>query len=195
MLLPDYCPITNKQAESGNASLIFISATRLDEDTEGLLVDPGAHDNLVGSAWVSRTMQLMQKHKYPETVVLDRIQPIGIGGVGQGSVTTSSKVRVPIMLEDGTQATFDAPMLGDLDKDLHQLPALLGLKSLEAMNAVLDMRPGQRKLYFGTSSGVTIQSGTQCKVLKLRKSESGHLMLPVTSFQKRVVTVRSNDTL
>ena len=134
----------------------------------------------------------MQKHKYSDPVVIDKIQPIGIGGVGQGSVTTNSRVKVPIMLEDGTQATFDAPMLGDLEQDLHQLPALLGLRSLEAMNAVLDMRSGQRKLYLNAGS-VCIKSGTQVKVLNLRKSESGHLMLPVTSYHlKSESSVRLN---
>jgi len=173
----------------GELQLMFHSQTRI-ADMECLLVDPGAFDNLVGSAWVSRIMSLLLASGLDAKAVTESIGPIGIGGVGKEGVTANTKVSMPIMLSDGTLTRFDAPVLQNVDPStgkesvLHELPALLGLKSLEAKNAVLDMRPNQRKLYIGDSNHVRITPMSDCTVLQLLKSESGHLMLPVSCYDK-----------
>ena len=59
------------------------------------------------------------------------------------------------------------------------------------MHAILDMRSGERKLYLGAVDSVKIIPKEGTKVFDLLKSESGHLMLPVTNYSGHAVHSRT----
>ena len=77
--------------------------------------------------------------------------------------------------------SFTAPVIGQSN-----LPALLGLKSMEAKRAVLDM--AGRMLYLPGPGGFHVQLSPGSIALPLVKSESGHLLLPCSKFRENAGT-------
>ena len=61
-------------------------------------------------------------------------RPISIEGVGAGTSQCTHEALVPIALEDGTQASFRCPVVPQ-----SEIPALLGLKSLQSMRELIDV--------------------------------------------------------
>ena len=149
--------------------------TRIDGQV-GLLVDPGAHDNLIGS----ETCQLMQEQlsAIPTAKRLDR--PLVVSGVGKSSQEATSSVTIPCSYKttegDVVEGTYSAPVVPS-----SSLPPLLGLKSLRTMKAVVDTAtpaliiPGPGGLEFKLSPGTYVH--------ELKMSDSGHLILPVGTSQ------------
>ena len=88
---------------------IFLVKTKLSGNREGLLVDPGAYDNLVGSNWVKRMTQLAISHACHPTY--SRIKQLGVQGVGKSCQSTSTRVSMPICLK-GMAGHYSAPVVG-----------------------------------------------------------------------------------
>ncbi|CAJ1367944.1 unnamed protein product, partial [Effrenium voratum] len=128
--------------------------TRMQGNRVGLLVDPGAHDNLIGEETL---------HRLEEQVGAARRRPLtrrlSVEGVGEGAQQALEAARVPIFLLDeyDTRHTgsFTSPVIPG-----SSLPPLLGMKSLMKRSAIMDM-------------------GSGTLVLPLSLSQSGHLILPV----------------
>ena len=118
--------------------------TRMTNGRIGLLVDPGAFDNLCGSHWLVALCMLARQHGLTEEwYQLSKV--LGVEGVGKQAQEVTHGVRVPIALDSCSEQTFyDSPVVQD-----SYIPALLGLKSLEDKESVLDMRVSERKLYCG----------------------------------------------
>ena len=142
------------------------------KDREGLLVDIGAHDNLAGDAWLKRVEHIFEKHNLGVTKS-EMTDTLVVEGVGAGSQSCTERAHVPMALETGDQATFSTPIIPNSD-----VPALLGMKTLEAKRAVIDVTG--RKLYLLGPGDWKPQLPTGTIELNLEKSESGHLMLPIT---------------
>ena len=74
-------------------------------------------------------------------------------------------------------------MLDDSD-----VPALLGLKSIERKNGVIDTRVDQRKMYICDNPQdieIRIRPGARnVHVVQLEQSPSGHLLMPCTTYAK-----------
>ena len=105
-------------------------------------------------------------------------KPINVQGVGKHSQAVTDKVGMPGRLEDGTDIVFDSPVVPNSD-----IPALLGMRTLQRLHGIVDCRKGQQKLYLG--SDVEIKPGPKTKVLQLREATSGHLLLPVSRFDMK----------
>ena len=73
------------------------------------------------------------------------------------------------------EATFESPMIPE-----SHLPALLGLRSLKGLRAILDM--GSDTLWLCQPGHVTITPPSGSVRLQLETSRSGHLILPFTAF-------------
>ena len=59
--------------------------TRLAEDAEGLLVDPGAFDNLVGQLWVDRVRSILHATHQQRRISIGKLQQtLAVEGVGNG---------------------------------------------------------------------------------------------------------------
>ncbi len=136
----------------------------------GLLVDPGAHDNLIGE----RTLQALGKQAGHPVQLTPLDQPRSVEGVGTYSQTAVNASLVPIGV-GGQCGTYTAPVIPG-----SELPPLLGLKFLERKFAILDM--GNRKLHFPGPGGVHIHLSPGSISLDLEKSPSGHLILPTNNF-------------
>ena len=170
----NYFPWAPKMSEIGlEGGEYWHSRAKLKgEDREGLLVDIGARDNLTGDAWVHRVEAILRKHgQQVENAPMD--QPLTVEGVGAGSQECREQARVPMILETGDSGTFVAPVIPDSD-----VPALLGMVTLENRRALVDV--AGRKLHFLGPGEYTLPPGTT--TLNLEKTESGHLMLPITEF-------------
>ena len=169
-----YFPWAPKMSEIGlEGGEYWHSRARLKgEDREGLLVDIGARDNLTGDAWVHRVEAILRKHgQQVENAPMSH--PLTVEGVGAGSQECREQARVPMILETGDSGTFVAPVIPDSD-----VPALLGMVTLENRRALVDV--AGRKLHFLGPGEYTLPPGTT--TLNLEKTESGHLMLPITEF-------------
>ena len=112
----------------------FHTMTCLDDGTIGLLVDPGAHDNLGGS----NTFRHLG-NQIGTRVINRRLDlPLNVSGVGKESQQAREAMTVEFQLmgqnDEVIQASYCAPVIENSN-----LPPLLGLKSLTAKRALLDM--------------------------------------------------------
>ena len=151
--------------------------TRLSNGRIGLLVDPGAFDNLAGSHWLLLlSMMCRQYGLMGEWYLLNKV--LGVEGVGKQAQEVTHGVRVPIFLDACEDLTsYSAPIVQD-----SYIPGLLGLRSLEEKDSVLDMRVSERKLYCGPVKIVPLAG---CVVHQLETAASGHLLLPCDNFNNR----------
>ncbi|CAE7553939.1 RE2 [Symbiodinium sp. CCMP2456] len=155
----------------GQSAGVYHERTRV-KGKVGLLVDPGAHDNLVGD----RTMKLLSSQVKCKPAIRPLERPLSVQGVGNGSQQADLShgvefsIRAPGM--SNIDGTFNSPVVPDSD-----LPPLLGLKSLRNCNAVLDMQ--HQKLYIPGPGGLEIVQSPGTLMLDLELSPSGHLILPV----------------
>ena len=150
--------------------------TKLSNGRVGLLVDPGAYDNLCGMYWLASLVAVCRQYSLEEKwFVLARV--LGVEGVGAQPQKVTHGVHVPIALDAyGSNTEYTAPVVAD-----SAIPGLLGLRSMEAKESVLDMRVEERKLYCGP---VKITPLPGCVVHQLYPSPSGHLILPCDNFSK-----------
>ena len=87
---------------------------------EGLLVDPGAHDDLVSDGWAKRFTQECDAAGVQRPRYLKLNKPVDVGGVGNGK-QTATKAAICRLGVDGKVDEFEAPMLPNSN-----IPALLG---------------------------------------------------------------------
>ena len=102
-----------------------------------------------------------------------------MSGVGAGSQYVDEKVSIPIGLQDAAGkkhlSTYKAAMVRNSN-----LPALLGIDSLERLNAVISCRTGE--MWFMDDAGCNIKPKGDCVHLQMKKSRTGHWYLPVGRF-------------
>ena len=138
----------------------------------GLLVDPGAHDNLAGEATMQRLSEQMGIK--PKTHGLGK--KLMVEGVGKDSQQAAQAWEVPICMKSDegeyVKGKFRAPIIPG-----SALPPLLGLKALKEMKAVIDCSRGI--LMVPGPGGYSFQLSPGSMTFKLEESESGHLILPV----------------
>ena len=100
-------------------------------------------------------------------------------GVGKEAQTASDQCTVPGVIRDITghsqEATYTAPVLPD-----SEVPALLGVRSLQSRRAILDMING--RLYLCGLGRLQLMLPPGTVVLPLESSRSGHLLLPFSDF-------------
>ena len=149
----------------------------------GLLVDPGAHDNLIGE----RTMKALSKQSGKPVEFKKLLAPMAVEGVGKGGQTADQAGCVAIGV-GGSAGTYTAPIIPDSD-----LPPLLGMRTLEGRKAILDC--GNRRLIFPGPGGVHMHLSPGSLVFELEKSPSGHLILPTTNFPKEGTAEADDERL
>ena len=151
---------------------LYHQRTRLEGNRVGLLVDPGAHDNLVGGLTADR----MAEQVGTPNKQLRMSKSLQVEGVGQNSQSAEHANRITLKLRDvdgcDVPGSFTAPVIQG-----SALPPLLGLRSLRQVSAVLDTK-GQ-KLYLPGAGGLKIECSPGTRVFDLELSPSGHLVLPI----------------
>jgi len=160
----------------------FHTETRLQDGTQGILIDPGSIGNLAGDSWVVECCTAGRANgRYSKQVKRDR--PLRVSGVGEGSQEAKYNVIVPVCMKraDGSvcSGTFETPAVKN-----SPLPSLLGLASLTNRRAVLDLQ--KKMLYFLGPGDYTLADamppGTES--FELRSAPSGHLLLPCSHFKE-----------
>ena len=155
-----------------NESKAYHLRTRLPEDRPGLLVDPGAHDNLIGD----RTASRMEEIVGVPAKQLRMNKALNVEGVGKNPQSAAVAKRLTVRLgnDEGGVASgsFTAPVISDSD-----LPPLLGLRSLKSFRCILDI--GNNKLILPGPAGCEVQRCPGTVAYDLTMSDSGHLILPV----------------
>ena len=86
-------------------SVAYHLRTRLG-NVVGLLVDPGAHDNLVGE----RTLASMSKQAGKDAVLRPLASPMSVEGVGKSAQTAKQAGQVAVGVE-GQVGTYTAPVI------------------------------------------------------------------------------------
>ena len=76
--------------------------------------------------------------------------------------------------------TFTAPEL-----ELDRIPALLGLKSLSGMRALMDMDAAHPRLIVPGPGGIRFECSPGTVVYPLEPTHSGHLFMPCSDFARR----------
>eukprot|EP00972_Heterocapsa_arctica_P084123 12393384-Heterocapsa_arctica.AAC.1 len=108
------------------------------------------------------------------------LRAIGVEGVGEETQVAVEEVIVPGVIRStkalGVDTTYAAPVLPDSD-----VPALLGLRSLTRMRAILDI--GNRVLYMCGHDAPRIVTPAGYRAFQLTMSSSGHLLLPFSNFE------------
>ena len=154
------------------ATGMYHERTRLAGNRVGLLVDPGAHDNLVGGL----TAAQMETQVGVPNQLLKMSRSLQVEGVGQNAQSADHASRISLRLRD----TEGKDLLGSFTAPVIQgsaLPPLLGLRSLKRMSAVLDTK--EQKLYLPGAGGLQIECSPGTRVFDLELSPSGHLILPI----------------
>ncbi len=150
---------------------------------EGLLVDTGAVNNMMGSSWLSRYMKTHEhRGRHYGNVEAQDIIPRTVGGVGKESPTISQNITLPVHIPGWGADWFS----GDLIPDSN-VPALMGMDTMTRWNCILDLRPGRMHMYTSDDpSDLNIQTknnGSGIQKLQMQRTRGGHLILPCTAFE------------
>ena len=150
---------------------VYLRSTRLTGEREGLLIDPGAFDNLVGSRWVERMREL------GHVGTTRTIRPIGVEGVGASAQQARESINIEghVRAVDGSthSASYEAPVI-----EGSEIPALWGHRSLARNRAVLDTV--NRRLHLCGEGEIRFVPPPGTLSVNLELSSSGHLLLPFT---------------
>ena len=155
-------------------TLLYHSSVRLKSGKEGLLVDCGAVGNLVGDGWCKRvaSIALQQGHGSKETPLP---KALSVGGVGKDSQEAHMQMSIPIALANGQLAVYNSPVVVG-----SELPALLGLETLEKFGALIDCK--HHKIILPGPGGYQIKLSPASAAHTLEKAMSGHLLWPCTEW-------------
>ena len=153
---------------------VFHAHVKLDGGREGLLVDTGAVRNLTGSAWVER-MSKLGKANGRGTQMTNLARRESVEGVGPGSSRCEKRAVVPVAWADGSTGTHSASMI-----ESSNVPALLGLNSLQQLGAVIDLQHDQ--LIMVGKGGFDMKLSPGSSVHRLERSSTGHLFLPAAEW-------------
>ena len=171
-----FYPWWSYDQEEPEAMQAFHARVRLD-DGESLLVDTGAPKNMTGDRCIKRIAACATQNGHGCTT-LPLKNSLKIEGVGSGSNSCTHESTVAIALADGEIAHYRAPVVQESD-----LPALLGLDSMERRRTILDLVHG--KLIEVGPGPFKLELPPGSRVLQMQKSPTGHLMLPCSEWKKK----------
>ena len=151
---------------------------------EGLLVDPGAHDNLIGIFTVKRIIECIERAGLGHLFKWTKLRkPIPVSGVGNGAPVCEWRVELPIVLEkNGVQSlsTFSAPVVGADDAPA-SVPALWGVKSQVKRRTIVDLVNNQ--IHLCGPGQVHIDAPAASVSIPMESVVSGHMLVPCTNYQ------------
>ena len=154
-----------------------VQTRRQGKNQEGLLVDPGAKDNLAGSAWMLRQAALAEKNGEHGLRRKQLTNQLSVEGVGQKSQECKDEGHVAICLSDGSRGDYVAPILED-----SEVPALLGNRVLREKRGLLDCHNG--RLIFVGPGGYSLRLSPGSRHYELEDSPSQHWLLPCTEWKQ-----------
>ena len=149
-----------------------------DADEPHILPDIGAKDGLCGDRWAIHAGQWANAHGHkPYADQLPERRTVS--GVGSGSQHADERVHIPIGLEDTKGRKFLSKYRAAMVRNSN-LPALLGIDSLERLNAVISCKTGE--MWFMDDEGCDIKPKGDFVHLQMKKAKTGHWYLPAGRF-------------
>ena len=163
----------------------YLVKTQLPDGRMAIIVDPGAWTNLCGGKWARECAHRAHRHnREPKQEKLAR--PLEVAGVGRGTQTAiwATKMPIAVVNKEGNyvEQIFEVPTLEG--EDGADVPALLGLRSMRAKDAVLEMASGQECLTFPGPGGYKIEWSPGTVQLPLEVAPSGHYVIPCDAYSK-----------
>ena len=159
----------------------FHAATKLADGRLSMIIDPGAYTNLMGETLAKELAERAVSAGHTPTQ-MPLPKPLSIQGVGNGYQKCSHQILAPIAVPNGdgkaTLHSLHAPIVEGTGKDI---PGLLGLQSLESMNAILDT--GNHELILPGPGEVEYRWPAGTVSIPLRKAPSGHLVMVIDDFE------------
>ena len=184
--LPDWLEERSKASNSGPTEEVHLknmSRTIL-EDGNSMLLDLGSVVNVIGENTEEAFAQASSASGR-STTYTPRPQPLRINGVGSDAAVAHVMADIPIAVKykdrDATEEVFQANVATGCGKDL---PAILGLKSMQDKNAVLILQHGNEFMAFPGKGGYQITWSAGTKLLPLVHAPSGHLVIPCDKFKE-----------
>ena len=187
-MLP-WWPTSNGEDVGGGAAgsdetPYYLASTDLPGGRLGVIVDTGAWTNLWGLHFAQRLAnKAVQANLQPTEERLR--QPLYVAGVGSGSQQANWELNVPIATtnRDGntTQHSMRAPAV---EGEGRELPALLGLRSMQAGDGVVETGVKQKRLTYPGPGGYEITWAPGAVHFDLESAPSGHLLIPVDNYDK-----------
>ena len=162
----------------------YLASTDLPGGRLGVIVDTGAWTNLWGLHFAQRlAYKAQQAALQPKE---ERLRtPLYVAGVGNGSQQANWELNIPIATtnRDGTttQHSMRAPAV---EGDGRELPALLGLRSMQASDGVVETGVRQKRLTYPGPGGYEITWAPGAVHFDLESAPSGHLLIPVDNYDK-----------
>jgi hypothetical protein len=127
-----------------------------------IMLDSGAPRSASGMRWMNR---FVKEFELENECLWERYRA-QLSGIGEGSASVNWRITVPVGLENFPPTSWQCQLLEGCGEFV---PPLLGLESMERVNAVINIA---KKLYIvDAPDGSRVE--LQCKVV------GGHLMLPV----------------
>ena len=180
-------------------TLVTYGAFLLDPRVNGrlcMIVDIGAFINVFGSDLARQVALAGMRHGHQSSQTkLDRT--LSIHGVGQGSQSCNWSVNMPAAVRIKTPPTAsstggDEPEIAKLvrvESPVSEgtgsgLPGLLGLRTIERNNGVIETCNGQAFLTFPGPGGYRIEWAPGALHMPLTKAQSGHLCLELDHYDK-----------
>ena len=195
-------------AESGHTTAMVTSGAYIVQPRVNgrlvMIVDIGAFINLMGQNLARQiALEGIKYGHYPSEVKLDRT--LYIHGVGQGSQQCNWSVNVPAAVRTRTPPTAvssasqprstgdahesDSATLVHIESPVSEgtgsaLPGLLGLRTIEKNNGVIETINGQAFLTFPGPGGYKIVWEPGALHMPLIKAPSGHLCIELDHYDK-----------
>ena len=162
----------------------IVGSTELSNGRQALMIDTGSFNNIASQTWFDRTNALMSAAGSTEKLCKrPRQVPLHVTGAGVGKETCTHDCEAPVAME-----TIDGRLvLGDyatpvLDDEAREFPAVLGLKTLIELKAIIDF--GQMTIAFSGPEDAKIIYSPNTDIFKLSQAPTGHLMLPCCHYDK-----------
>ena len=146
-----------------------------------MLIDPGSRINIVGAETAASFHDTAATHGRETSM---KFRPrLNVNGVGAGSAPSDRVATYGIACRYEGTVQHDTYTSNIVEGSGSQLPAILGLDSMEAKRGILVMEAGKQKLIFPGDGEVTMGLPAGSKVLPLEKSPSGHLVARCDEFE------------
>jgi len=149
-----------------------------------LLVDLGSKINAMGAETEKEFAATAEANGY-DTNYVPRQNRLWVNGVGAGAAKCDFEVIAPIAVKfaehTATKETFQANITEGVGANL---PAILGLDSMQAKDSVLILRKGQEFMAFPGPGGYEIKWSPGTKLLPMEHAPSGHLVIPCDRFKE-----------
>ncbi len=180
--------VDDQQQPVTDGSGVFHLRTRRHDGTVGLLVDPGAHDDLAGSCTLDQMAHEVDS-KLKKSLMTN---PLPVEGVGKKSQVANQSARVEMAVVDHAGESIDASYCAPLISD-SQLPPLLGNKTLRRLRVLLDL--GDGRMIVPGAGGVELHLSPGSRVFALELTDSGHYVLPLTKRSSNKASQNPQDRL